>query len=422
MSRILNAKDVNYLALEGGGGKGVAYLGAIRALEDPKIGVLPVRPGGQIRGLSGASAGAITALFLALGWDANQLGNLLKRAQEFLGFFDKSPHCAAWRGVDEKNQPVVQTAVKGQDPTETMHRNKKDNALLSTGFLGLVARAIKAGFTPDGDDPIKPIVDTMYLDLPSYMYNLLYDHGVFPGFGVRKFFERWIAWTMITNFRPQAQRFGITSERHVAKLTFAVMHEITGVDLVVTGTNVTSRKPLNFSRALTPSFPVSEAVAISMNLPGVFKPVSLEGTSLGTAYQGFWVDGGLLDNLPLHAFDERSKRKTPGVDPDLLPLNPHVLALRLVDGYPPGAFGVGKGAPKKNWWDEFTTYLGSVAGTAMYSAEEGQIRTEAEREQCIELYTYELDTLDFAPPAAKVKIPQEAAENAVREYFFQKKK
>lgn len=77
--RITQPHNVHYLALEGGGGKGVTYLGAIRALE--RLGVLPIdinRPGqNQIRGISGASAGAITALVLAMGADSAELARIL---------------------------------------------------------------------------------------------------------------------------------------------------------------------------------------------------------------------------------------------------------------------------------------------------------------------------------------------------------
>jgi predicted acylesterase/phospholipase RssA len=66
--RIPCPKAITYLALEGGGGKGVTYLGAMKALRELKV--LPIRHGceNQLKGISGASAGAITALMLTLGF------------------------------------------------------------------------------------------------------------------------------------------------------------------------------------------------------------------------------------------------------------------------------------------------------------------------------------------------------------------
>ena len=63
----LHVDAIKYLAMEGGGGKGCVYLGAIIALEE--LGLLPIRPDGtsRIRGIAGASAGTITAFLLALG-------------------------------------------------------------------------------------------------------------------------------------------------------------------------------------------------------------------------------------------------------------------------------------------------------------------------------------------------------------------
>src|SRR5690606_41780387 len=92
------------------GGKGVTYLGAIRALEN--LGVLPIdinRPGqNQIKGISGASAGAITALMLAKGRDSTELQRILSNATTFTGFFD-GPDPGMYRTVDSRNRPDIKT-------------------------------------------------------------------------------------------------------------------------------------------------------------------------------------------------------------------------------------------------------------------------------------------------------------------------
>jgi NTE family protein len=63
-------KDIKFIAFEGGGGKGIVYLGAIRALEAVKKLPLskknrdnPDLKGDLLTGISGASAGAITDIF-----------------------------------------------------------------------------------------------------------------------------------------------------------------------------------------------------------------------------------------------------------------------------------------------------------------------------------------------------------------------
>ena len=66
----LSPNDIEYLALEGGGGKGYAFLGALEILEEK--GVLA-----QIKGFAGASAGAIAAMLLSIGYDSKRLQTYL---------------------------------------------------------------------------------------------------------------------------------------------------------------------------------------------------------------------------------------------------------------------------------------------------------------------------------------------------------
>ena len=85
----LNKDQVIPLTLEGGGGKGNAFPGAIEALSDPwtddlaKWGLRPK----NILGFAGASAGAITALFLSCRYDYEEI-KILSGFQNFDAFFD----------------------------------------------------------------------------------------------------------------------------------------------------------------------------------------------------------------------------------------------------------------------------------------------------------------------------------------------
>merc|ERR1719239_170354 len=58
------------LVLEGGGNKGVAYAGLVKCLEN--VGILP-----KLKRFSGASAGAMAAAFIALGYSADEMEDLL---------------------------------------------------------------------------------------------------------------------------------------------------------------------------------------------------------------------------------------------------------------------------------------------------------------------------------------------------------
>jgi hypothetical protein len=74
---MMKRHEVEYLCFEGGGGKGLAYIGAIRALETkgilPLPGAFPPPVTRPIHGISGASAGAMTAFPVALGYNSDVL-------------------------------------------------------------------------------------------------------------------------------------------------------------------------------------------------------------------------------------------------------------------------------------------------------------------------------------------------------------
>ncbi len=180
-----------------------------------------------------------------------------------------------------------------------------------------------------------------------------------------------------------------------------------------TGANVTQKRMYYFSRRDTPEFPVIEAVAISMNLPILFKPVYLEvempvsqRNPKADGYHGYWVDGGLLNNLPLHAFDDAPDNPLKSSeDPDLRPLHPGVLALRLTDGFEDPQKNLAATSKVAGTFDVLFDQLAGIMGAVLAPSEEGQIRTPAERDQTIDLYTDALATTEFAPSDTDSKGP-----------------
>lgn len=419
MARIASPADVRYLALEGGGGKGVTYLGAIRALEG--LGVLPIditRPGqSQIRGISGASAGAITAMFLALGYTSAEISRVLSNSSTFTGFFD-GPDVGISRSVDARNRPELHTdAPSGVRPFDHIRRQGGSISGLSL-LAAAFARLAETGVLGDTSDPI---IRKLVAHPEAYLYNLLFDRGLFPGFAARSFLQNAVynrLWdTLNARSTPRGQAVPIRVV-HGSEISFRVFHELTGIDLVITGANVTWHKPAVFSMRHTPEFPVAEAVGISMNLPLLFKPVHVEANvpvgpynRRADDYHGKWVDGGVLNNFPLHAFDFLSpavSRQHPG----LRPLNRNMLGLRLTEG-PQRRRARGR----QGSFDVLLEHLGNVMGTVLFPSEEGQIRSEEEREQTIDLFTYDLETTEFAPPASRSATPIAEAERAVQAYF-----
>lgn len=421
MARITNPANVQYLALEGGGGKGVTYLGAIRALE--RLGILPInidQPGqNQIRGISGASAGAITALFLAMGYTSSGLQRILSNSSTFTGFFD-GPHIGIARSVDRNNRPELHTEIPtGTNPVDFIRQRSQSISGWSLLADSVAYLARRGTFGPTSN----PIIRRLVSYPEFYLYNIVYDRGIFPGQAARNFLQTAVygrLWDrLVRRSTPPGQPILIYSVNG-SEINFRRFFDLTGVDLVITGANITKQKPAVFSKRHTPDFPVAEAVGISMNLPLLFKPVHVEANvpvgqynSRVDDYHGMWIDGGVLNNFPLHAFDFLSPTVSRQY-PNLRPLNSNILGLRLTEGphssrprQQPGTF------------DLLLQHLGNITGTVLYPSEEGQIRTQDEREQTIDLYTYDLETTEFAPPTSKSATPIAEAERSVNSYFSQ---
>ncbi len=417
MPKIPDIKEVSYLALEGGGGKGVTYLGAIRALDE--LGVLPIditRPGrNQIKGISGSSAGAITALMLAMGLSTKNIEEILSRSQDFIDFFD-DPAVGITRLVDQNNIPGLHTdATRGISSFEQI-RGRADSIKMIKNAVRTISYVLKS--LRKGENV--PMARKLMQHPEQYAYNLIFDRGIFPGISVRKFLHRKITEYLGMKLHKHHNTTGAFRSYDGSEVNFEVFYEFTGVDLVITGANVTQHKPAIFSRRHTPKFPVAEAVGISMNLPLIFKPIKVEANvppgkyNMATNdYHGFWVDGGLLNNFPLHAFDYLMPPVSEKY-PHLRPLNPAVLGLRLTEGPPGNQCGKKKDG---GTFDILLSHFGMVFNTLMYPSEAGQIRTTDEAEQTIDLYTYCLETTDFAPSASLKEEPIKNAEREVQRYF-----
>ena len=237
MARITNPADVHYLALEGGGGKGVTYLGAIRALEQRNV--LPINidtPGqNQIRGISGASAGAITAMFLAMGFNSTELQAVLSQSSTFTGFFD-GPDIGIVRSVDSRNRPDIHNdAPSGVRPLQHIRQRAASiNGLaqLATS-VGFLARQGAFGSTTD------PIVSRLIAHPEHYLYNLIFDRGLFPGRTARNFLQSAVynrLWNRLIgrNVAP-GQPIPIYTVNG-SELNFREFVNLTGVDFTDTST------------------------------------------------------------------------------------------------------------------------------------------------------------------------------------------
>lgn len=443
-------KPIKFLSFEGGGGKGVAFLGAIAALE--KENRLK-----DIEGISGASAGAITAFLLALGYDTMGIAEKLSKSETFIGFYD-GPLTGKTRAVKNnisgiassgqfknnkttgemdfrffsneefKDYPwIIKDAINSfpqhkyltgaffvsfffgiPSLVAGLSRDANDDLdltkLLVGGGGGFTSIALltyllkyltlpviktqvrKAGIKEDCDTkeksetPFKALLDiitdnkdTFY----NYITNVLLDRGLFPGFKLREFFlnalnDKNLSPTNNLNFNDFESKF----EK----------------DLRIVSVNSTTHRPQIFSIEKTPDFPVVDAVGMSSSFPFAFKPVLVmdcqkdgEGPE-----NGYYLDGGLVNNLPMHLFDDNPVSK----------LDENMFAIRLEYSNPEQGIKEVKECDKSSF-DILSEHAGDLLNSALFYSEEGQIRTKNEREQTVELDVSGLETLQFVAPIEK---------------------
>ncbi len=181
-----------------------------------------------------------------------------------------------------------------------------------------------------------------------------------------------------------------------------------------------------------------EAVQISMSLPGAFKPVYVDtdvrsgDRAQRLRYQRLFVDGGMLNNYPIHAFDhiEYTGSPTPGAaflsgityrglpgeypiagDPKLRQADCNcVLGMRLQEK-PKQLERIDKEKIYPNDKGVLLGFLKNMFGTLMYGSEEGQIRSVGDEERTVELYAtiYEKYT-GFSGLKRELKLDDDATE------------
>jgi NTE family protein len=87
-----------------------------------------------------------------------------------------------------------------------------------------------------------------------------------------------------------------------SRATFAEFHRRGFLDLYVVATNVSARSRQVFSYRHTPNVAIADAIRLSISIPLFFEAVQFNGTFLGEGH--YFSDGGILDNYPLHIFDD----------------------------------------------------------------------------------------------------------------------
>jgi predicted acylesterase/phospholipase RssA len=382
----LNPSQVRFLALEGGGGKGIAFLGAIEALHALRR--LPQDRPLDLWGYAGASAGAITSLLLAMNYTPMQIRDYLRDAN-FSSFFD--PPFPRKRPAAGRPYETISGLSEGERNIRTM---------LSVSSLSLVPTALRAFGNSSGEalGLMSIIFGINFLDLvgarsslrakfekepykgllsywKDYFAILPADMGLFSGEAARQEFDRLIREAIVARYPnidlAEFSRRGMVTFRDFEGL-FAdpsQKRDRANPRLLVTGTNLSTGRTELFSAIHTPLFPVADAIRISMSLPFIYKPYVIARQPEGYPPCGTYVDGGLWNNLPFRE----------------LSANPSTtLALRLEVDIPSPVHST-------------SAMLAKAAKQGVFGTGESQVLRHYDS-QIVTLDTRGLDLIDFNPP------------------------
>jgi predicted acylesterase/phospholipase RssA len=244
------------LVFEGGGAKGLAFVGALQAIE--KRGH---KPGRTI----GTSAGAILAVLVAAGYSA----------EECLAAINERLPDGKSRFASFLETPEISDDAELTSSLRYWLKTELDNPMLP--------------------NLIEPVVDQMIAgflkrDIARHLISLLAWGG-------------WYSGEALLNYLHEKLDAG---GRNLSQTTLREFYQQAGRDLSVVASDVTGREMLVLNQRTAPNCPTVWAVRMSMSCPFVWQEVIWRpewGSYLGRSLTGHRVvDGGLLSNFPIKLF------------------------------------------------------------------------------------------------------------------------
>lgn len=259
------------LVFEGGGAKGMSFVGALQELE---------ARGHSAGRLLGTSAGAIAAIFTAAGYSVTEMLEALSEK-------------------DESGRPVFASFLSSPRP----FTRPEIDASLTKQLLKNVDFTILPDFIEDRLDDM--VLSLMTREAFGNLFSLI-ERGGWYGADV---FLEWVQTKLDSgdnDGRP----------RRYSHMTFLEFYLATGKEVTLVAADTTARQLLVLNHNTAPHCPVAYGMRMSMSLPFLWEEVVWDrswGPYLGTNITGHRaVDGGLLSNFPIELFLSR---------------DPHVVAL-----------------------------------------------------------------------------------------------
>ena len=443
--------EVEYLVFEGGGGQGYAYFGALVALADMGY-LLPIRRTEGIdyvldptktRGVAGSSAGAITALSLVSGIGIRRTHRALTMRvgdDPVIDVLDSEP----W-GVNKRSASGGCYVVQIEDPHGDLWNlpealiplfelieqylssegvSVPEDLPARTNLLNELGKRFGERLLAQNDETLPRSLVKRILggeNLASYLRNLRRDYGLFSGCNIDVLLM-WMALSrgtagLSTVRQETIERFeaGVKTGKIIPltpdpkrDVLFGESRESSGgINLVVVGSDLRTGAWRYFSgeqthtpesadkqMSPTPVFGVASATRLSMSIPGIFKPVVDPLDITGNRVKGVWVDGGLLNNYPIRAFNTR-----PGQS-----VHDNVLGFRLESAMPGKIDG---------FWD----FVGAKLMSQGRMSSESQITSAKAEARTVVLPTEGLSVTEFDPDPEVVTRAMITSAAVVYEYF-----
>lgn len=261
------------LIFKGGSIKGIAYVGVRAALEFCGFHL------DEIERVGGTSAGAMNALAFALNLSIDET----KRFVLDLDFKDL---------LDDSSSPVSRDKL--------LEANAKQSSFLKTPKISAVAVSA----------------------LPQLSGHL----GLYPGEFVREWIEA------LLFHKTKGIRNCTFQELHNYRLQYP---DAGFKDLYVVGFNLNTKVAKTFSVETTPSVIIADAIRISMSIPFLFQPhcpyYKIDGVRKRDVSGHYWIDGGIVENYPIHLFDWGQYVPTLGLAADIPCFNEETLGFYFTD-------------------------------------------------------------------------------------------
>jgi NTE family protein len=339
-----------FVAFAGGGAKGIIHVGALKALEEKHV---------QFRGLAGTSAGAIVACLKAAGF----------RADELIAPDSKSSIIDLLREVDPRIRKATSLFGRWGWLRIWMFRSALKSKLLANRLTlvmlwllllaaAVCAEALRTSITAVGVITVWMIIGAAVWCAARYVIVGLADASRF----------RDVLATLL-----QQKMFPGEPGRIVKMGDFGGDRP----SLKIVSANLSRGRLHLFSPERTPLISTADAVTASMCLPIVFSPWKIEGE--------FYVDGGIVSNLPAWPFDEERE-----LDPEAL-----TIAIEIAGTASERALTA-------------TNWLPAAINTALFGSGELNLRAVGEAERILLETNLELLEFDTSLRAAAQEV-QDAA-------------